>query len=294
VTGKIVIVLMLAFMVGIIGFHPGAAKSSTFVPSGITAIKNVESQKLKLNAKVPRYRSKDKDADYAGALMRTAVKIQEDVDIKNIKGSIRHIKSASSGSGVVIAVRNNKSLILTAAHVCISAAPVGRVVFKGKYIVTHSQKYVITTKGKKLRVIRIVKKEINNDVCIIETVGNAGNIASVAPDYPPMGARVHSVGAPAGYWQNGLPNIVEGRYVGIRTTPMFIRTNMSPLGFMMFVNFSQYSFPIVGGQSGSAIFYRGKIIGIATIGTSRYEHLVWGPGVLQLKSFVKDTLKKWK
>ena len=156
--------------------------------------------------------------------------------------------SASSGSGTVIAVRNKKSLILTAEHVCKTSFYKNRVVFKKKYIVITSKKYVITAKGKKLRVTKIIKKNSSSDICVMEVDGIAGRVVRFAHRYPPKGSYVISVGAPQGYWHNGLPNVVGGWYIGIRTETIRIGF------FEFFKNFSQYSLPIIGGQSGSAVF----------------------------------------
>ena len=50
----------------------------------------------------------------------------------------------------------------------------------------------------------------------------------------------------------------------------------------------------VGGMSGSSVYYRGRIIGILTLGLRKgYPHMSWGPGVKQLKLFVSGVIKKW-
>jgi len=230
----------------------------------------------------------DRDADFAMTLSKHTVKIREDITVKDIRGNVKRVENASAGSGTVIDIDaiSNTSLILTAEHVCTPAFTVGQVVDEGKLIITSSEKSVITIDGTRLRNVEIVNKDFTNDICVIKVVGLAGYPAGVSVVEPPINATIYTAGAPTGTWNTGAANVVNGRYSGVRTKPIRI-------AWQSYYGFCQYSLPIVGGMSGSAVYYKGVIVGILTIGTPRYEHLAWGPDLKSVAKIVKKSREEW-
>lgn len=229
----------------------------------------------------------DKFAAQNQELVSHTVKIREDVTIRNIFGIERDVDDATSGSGVVIAVdkKSNKTLILTAEHVCSYEFRVGEVIFNGKYVITNRSKKIVTVSGKVVDA-EILHMDVETDVCTMVADGIVGTPAELSPLLPPVGGRLYTVGAPVGIWDKGVTNIEEGIFAGIRTEGISIPGRT-------FYNFLQYSIPIVGGMSGSAVYYRGKIIGLITVGTDSYEHCGWGPGLVPINNIVVKSLKDW-
>jgi S1-C subfamily serine protease len=225
----------------------------------------------------------DKEAEYVRILSQQTVKVLDVVYVDSmLSGPDKH---EGSGSGVVIAVDvdSNNSLVLTNDHVC-DTVTVNQWV--NPFVrVTKVKRYVVTTKNKKLK-MKVLFTNKEADLCIIETDGIAGEPALISSFYPPEGAKVITIGSPKGAWANGLANVVEGRFIGIRTDVLKIDTSR-------FKDFLQYSIPIVAGMSGSAVYYRGQLIGLINSSNTAYEHLGWGPGLKHIVPFVKQSLDKW-
>lgn len=244
-------------------------------------------------AKISQYTASKKDntssdsaANYRLQLMKHSVKIRENVTITDITGFVLDVDDASSGSGAVVAINEEtgKSLIITAEHVCSNAYDVGDII-SGKYKILSTEKEIVTYDGTLVKT-RIIYKDVSNDVCVMEADAIVGDVVEIASFFPPTGATITSSGAPAGYWEKGLSNVVEGIFIGFNPESICVPGRC-------FSNMLQFSLPIVGGMSGSGVYYKGKLFALVTIGTGQYEHIGWGPGLVPIKAAFDKAYALW-
>jgi len=127
----------------------------------------------------------------------------------------------------------------------------------------------------------------DNDICVLEVSGIAGEPAFAAAFYPDRGSRVYSVGAPLGLWDKDVVNLVEGFYIGVLSKPLKGDNGK-------FDKFVQWSMPIVQGMSGSSVFYKGRIIGLVSHSHGRFNNVGWGPGLEQVRLASETALAKWR
>lgn len=224
-------------------------------------------------------------AAQVSAVMSHTVKILHNI----YEDSIGEVKFAGSesGSGTIIAkdTLKNKSLVLTADHVCQTSVSAGDVL--GLFLsVQRVDSFVVTAENKEIK-MRVKFRDVVNDICIIEVDGVFGTPAYISSFYPPIGTEVVTAGAPSGQWLGGLANVVFGRYIGESAEDI-------RLGASSFKKFQQYSIPTIGGMSGSAVYYNGRFFSILTIGHSEYENIAWGPGLNYLYPFVTKSIKRWE
>ena len=216
-------------------------------------------------------------------IVSQAVFIVEDVVIADIERVETRIDRVSMGSGVVIAIDEDtdSSLVLTAEHVCSDTYGVGEVVYFGRALVISTEKHVVTADGERLRA-EVFYSDVANDICALEVSGIAGEPAEVGSFHPPRQALLLTAGAPNGHWGSGNINVVEGYFSGIMLRPI--------LGHM---GYYQFSIPVIGGMSGSGIYYRGQLVGIITIRSTRYGHIGWGPGINMVGPFIDQARSNW-
>jgi len=234
----------------------------------------------------------DKRARFRAEIIEHTVKISENIKYKDISGNESVVEDATSGSGSVVAVDEdrNKSLVLTASHVCEDGFSKGDILnlFIGSIMISHSEKKIIALSGKAYDA-RVVFDNPVDDVCIMEADGIVGTPAVIGAGLTEKnrGARVYTAGAPAGIWDEGVTNVEEGLFAGFRKTAICRRDRCLK-------NYLQFSIPLVGGMSGSGIYYKGEIVSIVTTGTGQYEHVGWGPGINPIKESFDEGLAYWE
>jgi S1-C subfamily serine protease len=234
----------------------------------------------------------DREAAYAQRLMNNAVKFEETVtvlitDFAEGAPSIAGMKS--SGSGVVVGVNEGEgtSTILTAWHVC-DRYPVGlkqEDLFQS-YEVIEDEQVVITPDQKRIPVLKVVYSSKAADTCMVKVKHVFASHAEFADQMPPRGAQVQVVGAPLGQWGDFLVSMAEGRFFGY--TDIDVVAGIQDTSATHMEGFAYYGFAGVGGYSGSGIYYKGKLIGLHTAGSTRYEHASYGPALKELQRAVKE------
>ncbi len=239
----------------------------------------------------------DKEATYAQSLMRDTVKFEERLKIK-ITPSVdpifvdlgddsdgkppepKVVDLVSSGSGIIISnnKEDNTSVIFTAWHVC-DRYPVGfKVDGMGATLeVVGDEQLVITNDLREVKILEILYKDKETDVCAVKAAHAFKDHAEIATKMPPRGAIVAVVGAPQGSWGRDLVSMSDGRYFGKTTIQVKLGKSDTEPTFM--IGFAYYGFAGVGGYSGSGVFYKGKLIGLMTAGSTEYEHACYGPTV---------------
>lgn len=216
----------------------------------------------------------DPDGQDARDVMAQTVKISVSVYGMHLsKGSDGGIVAEEKviewmGSGVVLDVDKTKgkgeSLIATAAHV--SNIPQGMPTFDDEGNMTElflpqaSMTIVQTLEGKSCAA-EAVYVDIPHDIGIVKAFCVAGKVAELAESLPPVGAAILVSGAGLGYHPNGVFLVEDGRYLGM--------SDGKDPDLVM-------SVPVVGGHSGSGIFYRGKVVGILTKVFVRFHHGSFG------------------
>jgi hypothetical protein len=200
---------------------------------------------------------------------------------------LRKGSGRASGSGAVVSyyASEDKSLVLTAWHVC-ETYEVGQRLNRMFYdIVITSVKRKVFSAENRSSEFSIIYQDKSNDLCIVETDGVVGNVASVAHDTPPHGAEIMTAGAPAGLWGIYNASIRDGRYQGVRSKVLRIWYGGEMLSFK---NFLYWSIPGRGGTSGSGVYYNGKLFSIHN--ASGWTHSGYGPPTDK----VRDAIHKAK
>lgn len=199
----------------------------------------------------------DPNTSYDQAVAKTATEIhlKLSLDTKQLhtEGYVREdvTDMEGSGSGNVVAKKDGHSLVMTAAHVCHNDEMIDISGFVLKIL---SRTIVIETTDGRMLLATVVYSDTDADVCFLDAVGDAGNVASLSSEIPPIGGKIVYAGAPAGLWGKGLVPIFVGIYAGLVPES---EDEIAP-GYMMF------TIPVTGGSSGSGAFYRGKLIGMIT------------------------------
>lgn len=221
----------------------------------------------------------ERDTDRA-LLMEHAVKIEKEVTTLGVLGLKQNVVLVT-GSGVVIDVSRGKSLILTVHHVCEKLDITGT--FAIGSLITAERDFVISKSGKRMATTGIVYKDESQDICVIGVDGTAGVPAAEAILLPEPGDIVYSAGAPDGIWDKGVAHIVDGYYIGNK------REELNG-----FERFDQYSMHLAPGASGSAIFHKGRIVGLVSLGNKVYANVVWSPSLGPIRKAVRKSVSVWR
>jgi Trypsin-like peptidase domain len=191
-------------------------------------------------------RMQDHDVDEAQFLLARAVKVESAAIVRPKKDDGGGRPDASTailvggtGSGVVVAVRDGRSIVLTANHVCNPQDDkVGEVLHE---IV------VIAFSGERLHAVQ-AWNDTRSDLCLLAVAGRLGPVARLAASAPPVGAMLYHAGAPRGLFGDGLGCVDQGHYAGHRQMAGVERTII--VG------------STIGGESGAGLYYRRRLVGV--------------------------------
>ena len=152
----------------------------------------------------------------------------------------------SLGSGFIIGTLRDKTVGLTAGHVCVgkpgSRSEISVTALDGKSVQTED-----------------VLVYTNIDVCILQLPASDSPAVRVAKRPPRVGEKVFSLSAPLGTFAPNMVPIFEGRYLG--------KVN-SPLGIPL----DAYSIPGTSGSSGGMIINdRGQVVGMTIMARVGFE-----------------------
>lgn len=179
-----------------------------------------------------------------------------------------------SGSGTIIKHKNDKTYVLTAAHVCDTSDQEQFWESRGGTVTTSS--IVIDFSGLRYPVVKNVITEGAYDLCVIEVVGTFGKEAPVGRIAPRIGDKVFNIAAPQGDAGPGMAAILEGRFSGLFRFPSDNKDK------------SAYTIPAIGGSSGSGVYNaEGQLIGIIHSVRKNFHHLSYGPTHDELMHFLK-------
>lgn len=200
-------------------------------------------------------------------------------DFLEVDGGVETVSWVGSGVVVENDSEKNESLILSAAHVT-TMGEIRNLHFEDDIhlFIAESLKLTIETlDGVKCDAEALVADN-KYDVSAIVSKCVAGIPARLVKELPPVGAAVLVSGSALGYHPNGVFIVTDGRYLGIDS-----ETKEEVL-----------TLPVAGGHSGSAVYYRGEIIGIISKRMIRFEHITLGVSLENTKSMYTTAYKMWQ
>lgn len=194
-------------------------------------------------------------------------------------------KITAQGSGVIIAHKNNHTLVMTAAHVCEADKVVKKTVngTEVEYsLLVQLFNIIDINLGEHSGKIVVLGTSDDKDVCMLDVEDKFGATAEISFASPPLGASVTFVGAPRQNFDYHMIYISDGRYCG--------KQKLTSKNFV----FDTYTFPAGPGGSGGGIYYRGKLVGILARADSLTGHTTFGIQLQILNKFIHDALRSWK
>jgi S1-C subfamily serine protease len=192
-----------------------------------------------------------------------------------------------SGSGAIIGRTKEGSYVLTAGHVCdkvgVDVDPIASILFPEIHDTDDKELkrvfYVYDWDYFKYnaQILDIDKKE---DLCLMHIYGLFERPLYLSKKRPKTGDRVYSMSAPGGIFQRRTVPLFEGLYSGIYQHYEFGRKGM-------------YTFPVMGGMSGSAILNeKGAVVGVISAGNARFHHIMLGVPHDSTIDFIVRNVKK--
>lgn len=186
-----------------------------------------------------------------------------------------------SGTGAVIKndLSRNESLILSVAHVTnpdqveLRTTPIGFYFF----IIDKVELSIEKLDGSVCEAASVISNS-KKDISVIRSKCIAGTVAEIAKELPPVGSNIIISGAALGFHPPNIFIVVDGRYMGIDNDSGEEITTAA----------------VAGGHSGSGVFYRGKIVGILTKRTIKYEHISFCVSLENIKDIISDGEAIWK
>lgn len=189
-----------------------------------------------------------------------------------------------TGSGVVVAVNpwrgNGESLVMSAAHVTNVPPIMVGLEEDGSpsiFIVKSAAEIVEREDGSSCGAIPIYV-DVPNDVGVLRVDCVAGQVAELADRLPPVGGIVSVSGAGLGVHPKNVFLVTDGRFVGYEDgfNPQLIVT-----------------LPVAPGHSGSGVFFRGKIFGIVSRRTIRFEHMTLAVPLEHMRRAFDRSVESW-
>lgn len=185
------------------------------------------------------------------------------------------------GSGVVVEndFKLEESLILSAAHVTTIGEKIS-IHLEDDIHLFFAESISLTIEkldGTKCEAEPLVA---NNkfDVSAIKSKCIAGTASHLAKSLPPVGAFVMVSGAALGFHPPNVFIVTDGRFMGVDVT----------------TDEEIITLPVAGGHSGSAIYYRGEIIGIVSKRTIGFEHITVCVNLTNVQELFTTAKKVWE
>ncbi|MAH43616.1 hypothetical protein CL614_07925 [archaeon] len=194
---------------------------------------------------------------------------------EKILNNDKEMQGLRKGSGLVIRHQDNKSWILTAAHVCQAQNPESLVLNDAKLkMTTRLEIKVIDFFGNLHNATTIHFDELN-DLCLMSSPGTWGKVVRVSPHAPEYGETVYNLAGPYGIFSPKMVLMFKGIYSGND-----------------FGGNEMFTFPARPGSSGSAIFNEsGELVSVLHSAARNLENLAIGCGYENLVAFISTYLK---
>lgn len=215
-----------------------------------------------------------------------------DRDVQVISETSDTIEVGWSGTGWVGARSVGKSYVMTAGHVCESGS-----VFETQYLdwskfqvvtlelpIIKVEHTLISRDGTEFTGAKVLRDEDlddefnGNDLCMLQVAGNLGSPIPVASEDPPYGGIAEVVGAPRGLWGGGIAVASDVKYSGRGSV-----FDVSPDGLA-------FNGPVAAGNSGSAVTYQGWVVGVVSLGATRFPSLIHAVPHERIREFMRKAL----
>ena len=178
------------------------------------------------------------------------------------KGEGEEISVESSGSGVAVAHVGEKTVIMTAGHICKAVLVPG---------IESSEIMVWNIEGRGFY-SSITSISPHFDLCLL-SIDEVLPIARIAKDSPKSGERVHYSGYPVGFYMPGLLHHFDGYMAGVDT-----------------VGDHMYNIPAIGGSSGSPVYNKkGEIVGILSAVMIEFNWMTFAVGTENILDFMENS-----
>ncbi len=180
----------------------------------------------------------------------------------SVKGEGEETSIESSGSGVAVAHIGDKTVIMTAGHICKAVLVPG---------VDSSEFMVWNIEGRGFY-SSIISISPHFDLCLL-SVDEVLPIARIAKDSPSSGDKVFYSGYPVGFYMPGLLHHFAGYMAGV-----------DPTGDHL------YNIPAIGGSSGSPVYNeKGEIVGILSAVMIEFHWMTFAVGTENILDFMENS-----
>ena len=191
------------------------------------------------------------------------------------------------GTGFVVAVdrKSHEALVMTAAHVCAVPDSVSIEMPDGSEVEmpTILNSYTLQDIEGDWHAAKQVYSDERTDVCVLAVSDlDTKKVVSISSSVPPLGGRLETAGAPGGEYDWHSSTLQEGFMTGFEV-----------FGDHTDVTYLKTSIPVMGGASGSAVYYRGKVVGMVARVHSRFHHISYLVEGEHLKSALSEAKKRW-
>lgn len=192
-------------------------------------------------------------------------------------------ESIGSGTSFIIDHVGDRSIIMTAAHLCKDPKNYGQSSAGGLELTNVFEMGVI--RGDTFYEFKeILYNNSLNDICIFTTTYIPGKKARIARWAPTYGDKIWSIGAPAGYFPESAKPIAHGFFSGDA------QRVVNP---KLMIGFYNFSMPTIPGMSGSPIYNdSGEVIGIVSAVHYRWHMISYSPTHEQIINAIEVAMIK--
>ncbi len=176
---------------------------------------------------------------------------------RTLDGEVFIAQFSSSGSGSVVDIIDEESIVLTANHVCNpfedSSSLQPSVSVRSKYL-------EVTSYYGETYHAEVLYSDSDYDLCLLRVEGLWATPVAISHSPAYVGERVYNMGAPSGFFAPGMVPLFDGYASG----------NIGRLGYQN----SIYTIPTRGGSSGSPVLNsEGEIIGVIHSAIAEVENV---------------------
>ena len=172
----------------------------------------------------------------------------------------------STASSFLVKHRNDKSYIMTSAHVCVT--DFGKLKYLPGFKV--SEEFYGLTDDMKRHAYHIEAVDQSADLCLVSTKRFKGMPFRIAKNNPNRGEKIFNIAAPLGFFEEKLIPLFEGYYIG----HIHDRTVVT--------------LPATGGSSGSPVLNQsGAVLGVVSSVMKNFHHVVILSTLEQIKNMIK-------
>jgi S1-C subfamily serine protease len=208
---------------------------------------------------------------------KSFAKVLKIIEVKKCKKKSKvcfETQFASSGSAIAIAHHNEKTLFLTAAHVCNLPIP-KEILQEAEIIKTSTIVQLSNAKYYKVQILSStdIKKD-GIDLCLLSTNKLNIDVVKIAKSIPMVGEPLYALSAPVGIYHPPTVPIFSGIFSGVIPGS---RNSLTTI-------------PAIGGSSGSAVLNRRmELVGILFATHPAFTHVSIMTSLDDTRAFVYKT-----